>query len=146
MPSLSTGVRVVLCAAISILLIKVVSDRQQIRWHPKRLPRPEQQSCPGVVLGPEPRLDWPNWVPYADALAEEVAEAEEDEASLSNAHTWSSESNLVLVLPYATLYLYLYCLLHTSQPITKFLLVTKLDFSHLLSSFQCAQQLLLKIR
>lgn len=84
MQTLSTGVRVVICAALSILLVKIVSDRQQIRWHPKKLPRPEspqQQTCPGVVLGPEPRLDWPNWMPFADVLAQEVAEADEGEAS-----------------------------------------------------------------
>lgn len=78
---LSLGVRIVLCAALSVLLIKLVSDRQQLRWHAKWLHGPDAEKCPDLLMGPEPRLDWPQWEPFAELLAEEVEEADKSEVN-----------------------------------------------------------------
>lgn len=80
MTSRSLALRVVLGLAVVILLVKVVSDRKQLGWYPrKQLTKPEDAQCPDITLGPEPHLAWPNWAPFADILADEVAEADRAE-------------------------------------------------------------------
>ena len=89
MACLSVGVRIVLCMTLSVLLIKIVSDRQQFRWRPNELPGSESDvesdKCPDIILGPDPRTDWPTWLPYAKELATEVADA--DAGEVSSAHS-----------------------------------------------------------
>ena len=89
MACLSTGVRIVLCMTLSVLLIKIVSDRQQFRWRPNELPGSENDvesdKCPDIILGPDPRTDWPTWLPYAKELATEVTDA--DAGEVSSAHS-----------------------------------------------------------
>ena len=89
MACLSIGVRIVLCMTLSVLLIKIVSDRQQFRWRPHELPGSENglenDKCPDIILGPDPRTDWPTWLPYAKELATEVTDA--DAGEVSSAHS-----------------------------------------------------------
>lgn len=82
MSCLSVAIKVVICAALSLIVVKLALDQQRIDWHSKRLPQPEK--CADIVLGPEMRLDWPNWRIFADQLAKETQAADEKEASLQH--------------------------------------------------------------
>ncbi len=79
MTCLSVAIKVVICAALSLIVVKLALDQQRIEWHSKKLPQPEK--CADIVLGPEMRMDWPNWRIFADQLAQETAAADQKEAS-----------------------------------------------------------------
>lgn len=79
MSCLSIAIKVVICAAISLIVVKLALDQQRVDWHSKKLTPTER--CSDIVLGPEMRLDWPNWRIFADQLAQETKAADEKEAS-----------------------------------------------------------------
>jgi hypothetical protein len=76
--------KVVLCAAVSLFVLKLASDQQQARWRAKQMPQdtdPEIVVCPDVLSGPDMHLEWPDWKPYAELQSEEVALADKKNVS-----------------------------------------------------------------
>ena len=82
MSCLSVAIKVVICAALSLIVVKLAIDQQRVDWHSKKLIHTEK--CSDIVLGPEMRLDWPNWRIFADQLAQETQAADEKEESFPN--------------------------------------------------------------
>lgn len=81
MTCISVAIKVVICAAISLLVVKLAIDQQRVAWHAKQLHLQQPEKCADILLGPDMRLDWPNWRIYADQLAEEVKIADKEKAS-----------------------------------------------------------------
>lgn len=77
----SVAIKVVICAAISLLVVKLAIDQQRVSWHAKRMHSMQPDKCPDVLLVPDMRSDWPNWRIFADQLVKEVQQADEEEAS-----------------------------------------------------------------
>ena len=76
----SVAIKIVICAAVSLLVVKFATDQQRVDWHSKKLPQPQPEGCSDILLGPEMRSDWPNWRIFADELAKEIQAADEQEA------------------------------------------------------------------
>ena len=73
------GIKIVICAALALILVKLGLDQHKIEWHSKQLPQNMTERCADILLGPEVRLDWPNWQTFADELASEVHKADGEE-------------------------------------------------------------------
>ena len=95
MSCLTVAIKVVICAALSLIVVKLAIDQQRVDWHSKKFIHTEK--CTDVVLGPEMRLDWPNWRIFADQLAQETQAADEKEASLEN--QGSTKGMPILTIP-----------------------------------------------
>lgn len=75
---LATTLKIGACLVISVVIIKLASDRQEVL---KLLRHQEEPcvDCPDVLVGPAPRMDWPAWLPFANKMAEEIRLADESE-------------------------------------------------------------------
>ena len=81
MPCTSMAVKIVICAAITLLVVKLAVDQQRAEWRTKRLHMKQLERCSDILLQPDMRSDWPNWQTFADQLAQEIKTAEEDQVN-----------------------------------------------------------------
>lgn len=84
MTCISVAIKIVVCAAISLLVVKLAVDQQRVAWHSKRLLQPEK--CSDILIEAGMNADNPNWRIFADQLVKELEEADEHEASLPFPH------------------------------------------------------------